>query len=187
MILPGISAAIGSTEAEAARIWQELNELSLPSVGLARLKSRFGGHDFSHLELDRVLSIDDFPDPDLVQASRSRAQAITALVARERPTLRALLHSLAGARGHFTTSGTPEQIAAIIEDWFTSGAADGFNVMPPLLPAQFEVFAEHVIPILQRREIFRADYREHTLRDRYGLNPVPSRLFDEVGPKRRSA
>lgn len=186
VILPGLSAAIGSTEAEAKRVWQELNELSHPSVGLARLSSRFGGHDFSHLKLDDVLSVEDFPDPSQVQASRSRAQSITALVARERPTLRGLLHSLAGARGHFTATGTPEQIADIIEDWFISGASDGFNVMPPILPAQFEVFAEEVVSLLRKRGLFRSDYREETLRDRLGLDPVPSR-FDAPEPIKRSA
>jgi len=186
VILPGISAAIGSTEAEAKRVWDELNELSHPSVGLARLSNRFGGHDFSHLKLDQVLSADDFPDPALVQASRSRAQSITALVARERPTLRGLLHSLAGARGHFTATGTPEQIADIIEDWFTSGASDGFNVMPPILPQQFEIFTGEVVPLLRKRGLFRTEYRAGTLRDRLGLEPVPSR-FDPAEPVQRSA
>lgn len=186
VILPGLSAAIGSTEAEANRVWEELNELSHPSVGLARLSGRFGGHDFSHLKLDQVLSVDDFPDPAQVQASRSRAQSITALVARERPTLRSLLHSLAGARGHFTATGTPEQIAGIIEDWFTSGAADGFNVMPPILPAQFDIFASQVIPLLRKRGLFRSEYRDGTLRDRLGLDPVPSR-FDVTELAKRSA
>lgn len=186
VILPGLSAAIGSTEAEANRVWEELNELSHPSVGLARLSGRFGGHDFSHLKLDQVLSVDDFPDPAQVQASRSRAQSITALVARERPTLRSLLHSLAGARGHFTATGTPEQIAGIIEDWFTSGAADGFNVMPPILPAQFDIFASEVIPLLRKRGLFRSEYRDGTLRDRLGLDPVPSR-FDVTELAKRSA
>lgn len=186
VILPGLSAAIGSTEAEAKRVWEELNELSHPSVGLARLSGRFGGHDFSHLKLDQVLSVDDFPDPAQVQASRSRAQSITALVARERPTLRGLLHSLAGARGHFTATGTPEQIAGIIEDWFTSGAADGFNVMPPILPAQFDIFASEVIPLLRKRGLFRSEYRDGTLRERLGLEAVPSR-FDATEPAKRSA
>lgn len=186
VILPGLSAAIGSTEAEAKRVWEELNELSHPSVGLARLSGRFGGHDFSHLKLDQVLSVDDFPDPAQVQASRSRAQSITALVARERPTLRGLLHSLAGARGHFTATGTPDQIADIIEDWFTSGAADGFNIMPPILPAQFNVFASEVIPLLRKRGLFRREYRDGTLRDRLGLEPVLSR-FDTAEPAKRSA
>ncbi|MCU1660160.1 MAG: ntaA 2, partial [Pseudonocardia sp.] len=49
----------------------------------------------------------------------------------ERPTVRGLLHRLAGARGHRVFAGTPEQVADTIEEWFGSGAADGFNVMPP--------------------------------------------------------
>ena len=35
------------------------------------------------------------------------------------------------------------------------GAADGFNVMPPVLPAMLEVFIAEVIPLLQRRGLFR--------------------------------
>jgi FMN-dependent oxidoreductase (nitrilotriacetate monooxygenase family) len=177
LILPGLSAIIGSTEEEAQRAWRELNELSDPKVGLERLSNRFGGHDFSHLDLDRVLSVDDFPDPSKVQAARSRAQVITALVARERPTLRQLLHSLAGARGHFTVAGTPEQIADIIEDWFKSGAADGFNVMPPILPSLLKTFIDEVTPILQKRGLFRTEYEGSTLRDHYGLDRPPSQFF----------
>ena len=179
LILPGLSAIVGSTEAEAKRTWQELNELSDPKVGLERLSNRFGGHDFSHLKLDQVLSVDDFPDPAKVQAAQSRAQVITALVARERPTLRQLLHSLAGARGHYTVAGAPEQIADIIEDWFKSGAADGFNVMPPILPSQLKVFIDEVTPILKKRGLFRTDYEGRTLRDHYGLDRPPNRYFAE--------
>jgi FMN-dependent oxidoreductase (nitrilotriacetate monooxygenase family) len=177
LILPGLSAIIGSTEAEAKRTWQELNELSDPKVGLERLSNRFGGHDFSHLDLDRVLSVDDFPDPTKVQAAQSRAQVITALVARERPTLRQLLHSLAGARGHYTVAGTPDQIADIIEDWFQSRAADGFNLMPPILPSLLKTFIDEVTPILQKRGLFRTGYDGHTLRDHYGLDRPPSQFF----------
>jgi FMN-dependent oxidoreductase (nitrilotriacetate monooxygenase family) len=177
LILPGLSAIIGSTEAEARRFWQELNELSDPKVGLERLSNRFGDHDFSHLDLDQVLSVDDFPDPSKVQAARSRAEVIIALVARERPTLRQLLRSLAGARGHYTVAGTPEQIADIIEDWFRSGAADGFNVMPPVLPSLLKTFIDEVTPILQKRSLFRTEYEGRTLRDHYGLDRPPSQFF----------
>jgi alkanesulfonate monooxygenase SsuD/methylene tetrahydromethanopterin reductase-like flavin-dependent oxidoreductase (luciferase family) len=177
LILPGLSPVIGSTEAEARRIWQDLNELSDPKVGLARLSNRFGGFDFSHIPLDKRLSPDDLPDPRTVQTAQSRAQVISALVARERPTLRQLLHSLAGARGHFTVAGTPDQIADIIQDWFASGAADGFNVMPPILPAQFEVFVREVVPILRKRGLFRTEYEGRTLRDHYGLARPESQYF----------
>lgn len=181
LILPGISPMIASTEAEAQRMTRELNELADPEVGRKRLSGRFGGHDFLHLPLDRPLSPEDFPDPGSVEAARSRTEVILTFVRREKPTLRQLLAYLAGARGHFTAAGTPEQIADLIEDWFTDGAADGFNIMPPLLPAQLDVFAAEVIPLLQRRGLFRTAYTGATLRDHYGL-ARPESAFAERAP-----
>lgn len=160
---------IGSTEAEAQRIARELNDLTDPEVGRNRLSGRFGGHDFSHLPLDRPLVPEDFPEPGTVEAARSRTEVIVGLVRREKPTLRQLLAYLAGARGHFTTAGTPEQIADLIEDWFNDGAADGFNLMPPVLPWMFEVFVAEVVPLLQRRGLFRTAYEGETLRGHFGL------------------
>ena len=170
LILPGLSPVIASTEAEALRMAQSLNDLTDPEVGRKRLSSRFGGYDFSHLPLDKPLAPEDFPDPSTVQAARSRTEVIVDLVKREKFTLRQLLAYLAGARGHFTTAGTPEQIADLIEDWFNDGAADGFNLMPPLLPSMLDVFVTEVIPLLQRRGLFRTAYTGRTLREHFGLD-----------------
>jgi len=178
LVLPGLSPMIASTEAEAQLLAREVNELCDPEVGRKRLSGRFGGHDFSRLPLDRPLSPEDFPDPGSVEAARSRTEVILNLVRRDRPTLRQLFGYLAGARGHFTSAGTPEQIADLIEDWFTDHAADGFNIMPPLLPAQLDVFSAEVIPILQRRGLFRTEYAGTTLREHYGLQ-WPKSAFEE--------
>src|SRR5438067_7620191 len=178
LILPGLSPMIASTEAEAQRLTREVNELSDPEVGRKRLSGRFGGHDFSHLPLDRPLTPEDFPPPSTVEAARSRTEVILNLVRRENPTLRQLLASLAGARGHFTVAGTPEQVADLIEDWFTSAAADGFNIMPPILPQMLDVFSDEVIPLLQRRGLFRSAYEGKTLREHYGLD-WPESAFKE--------
>jgi len=178
LILPGLSPMIAGTETEAQRLVREVNELTDPEVGRKRLSGRFGGYDFSHLPLDRPLTADDFPDPTSVEAARSRTEVILNLVKRDKPTLRQLLGYLAGARGHFVTAGTPEQIAELIEDWFNDGAADGFNIMPPLLPTQLDVFSAEVIPILQRRELFRTEYGGTMLREHYGL-PWPASVFDD--------
>jgi alkanesulfonate monooxygenase SsuD/methylene tetrahydromethanopterin reductase-like flavin-dependent oxidoreductase (luciferase family) len=43
------------------------------------------------------------------------------------------------------------QVQALHEEWFTQGAADGFNVMPPYLPGALADFVDHVVPILRRR------------------------------------
>ncbi len=178
LILPGLSPMIGATETEAQRLAREVNELADPEVGRKRLSGRFGGHDFAHLPLDRPLSSADFPDPESVEAARSRTEVILNLVRRDRPTLRQLLGYLAGARGHFVTAGTPEQISDLIEDWFAEGAADGFNIMPPLLPAQLDLFSAEVVPLLQRRGLFRTEYQGTTLREHYGL-PWPASVFDD--------
>ncbi len=173
VILPGISAAIGSTEYEARQVWEELDSLTSIDVGLGRLSARFGGHDFSSLPLDRRLTRDDFPDPALVEASRSRAMGYVETTLRDGLTLRQLLKRLAGARGHLAIAGTPDQVADTIEDWFRTGAADGFNVMPPVITQQLELFASEVVPILRKRGLFRSDYQSSTLRGHFGLPDLP--------------
>ena len=63
-----------------------------------------------------------------------------------------------------------------MEDWFRDGAADGFNVMPPVLPLMLEVFIAEVVPLLQKRGLFRTAYTGETLRGQYGL-PRPEVSF----------
>ena len=174
VILPGISAAIGSTTYEAQQVWEELDGLTSIDVGLGRLSARFGGHDFSCLPLDQKLTRGDFPDPNRVEASKSRAIGYVETSVREGLTLRQLLKRLASARGHLAVAGTPEQVADIIEDWFRSGAADGLNVMPPVINQQLELFASEVVPILRKRGLFRQDYESSSLRGHFGLAELDS-------------
>ena len=47
--------------------------------------------------------------------------------------------------------------------------------MPADTAADFENFARYVVPILQRRGLFHADYRGPTLRENYGL-PWPGKV-----------
>lgn len=177
LVLPGISPVVGSTDAEAYDLQDELRELSLSDVGLEHLSARFGGADLSHLALDRRLSVDDLPPAESVQGSQSRAFLISEYVAAQRPTLRELLDKLAGGRGHFVVVGSPERVADTIEEWFSTGAADGFNVMPPLLPASLDDFVEFVVPLLQQRGLFRRDYAGTTLREHYGLARPQNQFF----------
>jgi FMN-dependent oxidoreductase (nitrilotriacetate monooxygenase family) len=181
LILPGLNPMIASTEAEARRLAREVDDLTDVEVGRKRLSDWFGGYDFSHLPLDRPLRPEELPHPDTVQAARSRAEIVHNLVRRNNATLRQVLAYFAAARGHFTTAGTPEQIADLIEDWFTDGAADGFNVMPPLLPTMLDVFSEEVIPLLQRRGLFRTAYEGEMLREHYGLAWPKSAFPDASG------
>lgn len=56
-----------------------------------------------------------------------------------------------------------------MEDWLHDGAADGFNLMPPILPSMLDIFIAEVVPLLQRRGLFRTTYKGAMLRDHYGL------------------
>jgi N-acetyl-S-(2-succino)cysteine monooxygenase len=75
----------------------------------------------------------------------------------------------ADSRLHWTIAGSAEQIADELESWFSAGAADGFNILVPLHPKGTEDFTEQVVPILQRRGLFRTEYEGTTLRDHSGL------------------
>ncbi|MFK0344268.1 hypothetical protein ACIQT6_11415 [Pseudomonas asiatica] len=168
---------MASIDLEADKLSQELNELTSVETGLRHLSARFGGYDFSKLNLDTPLSVDDFPNPDLVQAERRRTEVYIDMVRRQRPTMRQLLRQLSGARGHFRLTGSPERIADNMQRWFENGAADGFNLMPPILPALLETFVDEVTPLLQQRGLFRQAYEEDTLRERLGLERPVSRYF----------
>jgi FMN-dependent oxidoreductase (nitrilotriacetate monooxygenase family) len=166
-ILPGISAFIGATDADAQRQQDELNALLQTDFSLDTLH-RLLGVDISACDLDAP-----FPrhlvDFDAPQAQTSRFQLVIGIVDRERPTLRGLINRMAGARGHWVPVGTPEGIADLMQEWFEAGAADGFNVMPPLLPSGLERFIADVVPVLRRRGLFREEYEGATLRSHYGL------------------
>ncbi|MBF6517595.1 LLM class flavin-dependent oxidoreductase [Nocardia cyriacigeorgica] len=175
-ILPGISPFIAGTEAAARRLEREFNELTVPEYGVTQLES-IAGKRLRHLKLDEPVPYELFADAgDVTDNTQSRLQVVAGIVERERPTLRGLLHRLAGARGHRVFAGTPEQVADTIEEWFRHGAADGFNVMPPYYPGGLEVFTETVVPILRERGLFRTEYSGTTLRDHFGL-PRPESRF----------
>ncbi|MBS28790.1 MAG: LLM class flavin-dependent oxidoreductase [Alphaproteobacteria bacterium] len=173
LILPGLCPTIASTEVEAKRLLLELSEYADVDIAVKYLGTWFGGHDFSGFPLDKVLSPADFPDLAELETSKSRTSMVLNLVKTEDVTLRELLARFAHIGGHYLFAGTPEQVADLIEDWFTDGAADGFNLMPPLLPAMLDAFVDEVVPLLQARGLFRTEYSGTTLREHYGLDRPP--------------
>ncbi|QIZ36940.1 LLM class flavin-dependent oxidoreductase [Saccharopolyspora sp. ASAGF58] len=167
-ILPGIVPVIGSTEAEARRLESDLQDHIVHSYALHRLATLLDV-ELTEEDLDRRLRPEELPGEDQIETAKSRYTLVVDLAKREDLTVREIIHRLGGGRGHRTFTGTPEQIADTIEHWFTSGAADGFNVMPAVLPSGLESFVDHVVPILRRRGLFRTEYTGRTLRDHYGL------------------
>jgi len=169
-ILPGIVPILGGTEEEALRHERDLDDLMVHEHALHQLAEQIGV-PAQQLDLDAPLPEQVRPI-DAVEGNRSRYELTLEMSRREQLTVRQLLNRLGGGRGHRTLAGTPEQVADSIEQWFLGGAADGFNIMPAVLPSGLETFVDHVVPLLQQRGLFRREYAGSTLREHYGL-PVP--------------
>jgi FMN-dependent oxidoreductase (nitrilotriacetate monooxygenase family) len=143
LILPGLSFFIGGTEEEAWALREQFEDLTLPTYGLAQL-SRITGLDLSGHELDDKIKIPARREEE--GNHKSRHDLVFRLTETEDLTLRQLLRRLSAGRGHRIATGTPEQIAGTIFEWFEDGAADGFNLIPPALPTSLSTFVYEVDP-----------------------------------------
>ena len=165
-VLPGIVPFIGSTDAEAQRLQQELDDLADIERSITQLSIMLGA--------DLTGSDPDGPVPDLTGSRNdSRANAVRLLGQRADLTLRGLVKAVLASRGHQTVTGSPERIADYLQAWLKAGAADGFTVAPPVVPDGLRDFVDHVVPILCARGLFRREYTGRTLRDHLGI-PVPA-------------
>lgn len=170
-VLPGVMPVVGRTDREAFDKLKTLQGFVSSTNAVAMLSDRFG-KDMSVYDLDGPIP-DDLKPSDAYHAF---ASVMLAKAKRENMTLRDLYNLTAAARGHWVLCGSAETIADTLQRWFENGAADGFNIMPPFFPGGFDDFVDLVVPILQERGLFRADYEGTTLRDHLGLaRPEPRR------------
>src|SRR5579872_1980130 len=167
-VLPGVMPIVGATEEEARAKLAKLQSWISPTNAITLVASRIG-YDVSGHDLDGPV-----PPPPPFQGSRTFTSVLYEMAKRENMTLRDLYNLTAAARGHWVLCGTVGKIADTLEQWFVEGAADGFNVLPAWFPGGFADFVDLVIPELQRRGLFRHDYEGTTLRDHFGLAPVPA-------------
>jgi alkanesulfonate monooxygenase SsuD/methylene tetrahydromethanopterin reductase-like flavin-dependent oxidoreductase (luciferase family) len=116
----------------------------------------------------------DGPVPEIpaVEGNQSRVKLLTDLAERENLTLRELAAIAAGSRGHRVIVGTAQDIADDLQLWVEQEGADGFNIMPAIIPEQLDLFVELVIPELRKRGLFRESYQFSTLRENLGLPVV---------------
>ncbi|POW55651.1 MULTISPECIES: LLM class flavin-dependent oxidoreductase [Pantoea] len=166
VIMPGVMPIVGRTREEAKALWKELNTLVDIDNGLKQLSLRFG-LDLSTYPLDGPV-----PEVPLGEGNQSRVKLMTDMAKRENLTLRELAAIAAGSRGHRVIVGTAEDIADDFQLWLEQGGADGFNIMPAIMPDQLDLFVELVIPELRRRGLFPTDYAYATLRENLGLPAI---------------
>ncbi|MFL5305998.1 MAG: LLM class flavin-dependent oxidoreductase [Polyangia bacterium] len=173
-VTPGLSVVVARTDQEARDKFESLQSL----VDFTRGVFLFGV-DVTKVDLDGPLP-DDLPEPE---NGKGRMKQLIELARRENLTVRQLVLRFGVARGHLQVIGSPTHVADVIEEWYTQEGADGFNVVPPLLPGGFEDFVELVVPELQRRGLFHREYAGATYRENLGLSrPANGRTRRKSAP-----
>jgi len=167
LITPSLGFVVGPTEAEARAIDADILEhtsLEYQAGWLSEVEVNVIGADLDG-------PVPDTAFPDSTQTHQTALAGYRAL-AQQSSTVREFLQKTLAAFGQRIV-GSPEQIADSIQAWFEGHAADGFILHGGAAPGQLEAFVDHVVPILQKRGLFRADYSGSTLRDHLGL-PYPA-------------
>lgn len=168
LIYPGIVPIAAPTRPAAEARLEEMNSYMVIEHVLAKL-SAFLGADLSQADLDAPLPESIGLEAPTNQASQSRVRALVGIARREGLSLKQLLMRLASGRGHLLAVGTGTDIAKTMQLWFERGAADGFNVMAPVMPGDLQSFIDLVMPVLFKEGYFAAD-EQPTLMARLGLS-----------------
>jgi FMN-dependent oxidoreductase (nitrilotriacetate monooxygenase family) len=165
-VLPGLSPILADSDAEAQAIVRAQDEALDFGKLLVQLGRAFNYHDFAQYDPDAP-----FPDVSglTLNSYKGHAERIVATARAEGLSLRQTAWRFGQWRSPFV--GSPETVADEIERWFVGRAADGFNLRVTR-PGEFALFRERVVPILQKRGLFRTDYAGQTLRSHLGV-PVP--------------
>ncbi|MGE0313438.1 MAG: NtaA/DmoA family FMN-dependent monooxygenase [Lautropia sp.] len=157
-VLFGLQPILGGTEQEARARAETLKARIPLEAVLARLSGVFGV-DLSTLDPDRPL--EQMP----TQASRGLMAATAAGADGKAVTLRE-----AASRWMLSVAipqliGTPEQVANEIEATWRETGCYGFNLSPTTSPDSIDDFVAEVVPLLQKRGIFRREYEGETFRE----------------------
>ena len=165
-IVTAAYAIVGETESMAREKLAYIESLAHPA-DTPVLLSELLNYDFGQHEPDERLA-----DKHLNAISGSRGMAERMRASGEAyPTFGDLLKQ--SRRGTIwelpVFVGSPTQIADEMTEWFRQEACDGFMVAAPYLPGAYQDFVRMVVPELQRRDVFHADYGADTLRGNLGL------------------
>jgi FMN-dependent oxidoreductase (nitrilotriacetate monooxygenase family) len=177
LILPAATFVLGDTEAEAAELAQEVRLAQVSPATAIKFLEQLWNRDLSDHDPDGPLpSVDPVVGENTIARGRAsvrmhRDPVATAAEWRAKAeaeglTTRELIVEVTGRQSFI---GTPQTVADTIDRYVQADASDGFILVPHLTPGGMAPFVDRVVPLLQERGVFRADYEGATLRDHLGL------------------
>ncbi len=167
VVAPACYAIVGETRTIAEEKYALAESLAQPIDTLALLSEAIN-FDFGSKPLD-----EPFTDAELAKLSgmHGMRDRVIQSSAKRNPTVRDFVeHSGRGRlREQPLFKGNPKDVADQMELWFTERGCDGFVLAATHMPGAYEDFVRLVVPELQRRGLYRNDYRGTTLRENLGL------------------
>lgn len=170
-----LAPVIGKTHDEAEARFDEIKSLATIDDALDYLGRYYDHHDFSQYDLDA-------PFPELGEVGQNSFRATTDAIANRAKqgnlTLRDVALEETARRSPFT--GTYEEVADLMIEWFEQGAADGFIFGPHIYGEIYEDFLTEVLPILEAKGYFTKQHQGHTLRENIGVPYKENRYSKSV-------
>jgi len=164
-MLPMAYTVLGESTAQAAEREQMFLDDFVDPMASLTLLSELMNYDFSGLSLDAPIT------DELIESVSGIRGLVQNLRAHIGGTI--TLGDLAGHRATLLQGprfvGTGAEVADQMEEWFDTGACDGFVIAATHSPGAYEDVVRLVVPELQRRGVFRDRYTGGTLRDTLGL------------------
>lgn len=182
LILPAASFVIGDTDAEAEDLAHEVRLAQVSPQTAIKFLEQLWNRDLSDHDPDGPLpSIDPLQGENTISRGRASVRMFKDSLAianewrakaeAENLTTRELIIEVLGRQSFI---GSAQTIATTINDFVQADASDGFILVPHITPGGLDPFVDQVVPLLQERGVFRAEYAGTTLRDHLGLAPVPT-------------
>ena len=157
-ILNLITAVVGRTERQAQEKLEDYRRHASVEASLAHYSASVG-IDFSKYGPDDVI------DQSSTNANQSALAAITKRAAKP-VTKRDIIDQMVLGSRMKPIVGSPEQIADHLRTWIEEGDIDGFNLARTVAPESLRDFVDLVVPVLQERGVYKADYSEGPLRQK---------------------
>ncbi|OWV99952.1 LLM class flavin-dependent oxidoreductase [Rhizobium sp. R693] len=154
-ILGLVTVVVGRTEKEAFSRLEDYRRHASVEASLAHY-SASTGVDLSKYGLD---------DP-IEQRSTNANQSALAAITRAPATLRQIIDQMVLGSRMRPIVGSAEQVADHLAAWIFDGDVDGFNLARTVAPESLRDFVDLVVPVLQERGLFKADYAEGPLRQK---------------------